>query len=84
MAVEGRRTDLSSVEVVVFRLFFFFWPILFFFFFLLERRKKEINNINKRDKKKKKKSIEGILITPEGDTGSSRIYCGLLLIYAVQ
>lgn len=47
MAVEGRRTDLSSVEVVVFA--FFFWPILVFF--LLERRKKEINNINKRDKK---------------------------------
>lgn len=55
MAVEGRRTDLSSVEVVMFRLFFFFWPILVFCFisfrFLSERRKKEINNINKRDKK---------------------------------
>lgn len=45
-----------------------------------KRQKKKLKKIQKN----KNMSIEGILITPEGDTGASRIYCGLLLIYAVQ
>lgn len=69
---------------------YFFFPF-FFFFFRRGGKKKDNNNKRQKGKKKIKKiqknknmSIEGILITPEGDTGASRIYCGLLLIYAVQ
>lgn len=75
-------------------LLFFFIYIFFSFFFFFRRggKKKKIIIIIKDKKAKKIKkiqkiknmSIEGILITPEGDTGASRIYCGLLLIYAVQ
>lgn len=77
--------------LLLFFLYIFFFFRFFFFSFGEEEKKKIIIIKDKKAKKKLKKiqknknmSIEGILITPEGDTGASRIYCGLLLIYAVQ
>lgn len=77
--------------LLLFFLYIYFFSGFFFFSFGEEEKKKIIIIKDKKAKKKLKKiqknknmSIEGILITPEGDTGASRIYCGLLLIYAVQ
>lgn len=77
--------------LLLFFFYIYFFSGFFFFSFGEEEKKKIIIIKDKKAKKKLKKiqknknmSIEGILITPEGDTGASRIYCGLLLIYAVQ